>query len=720
MQNNEPILLALSSLMQSLRNLHSPQEITETLRQHRATQTWPKEWLAFLRQHSHLLLRGGHVALLQAALSYGESSLITQAAKAFFATGNFHKPFLQNLKTPATPRETLCVSTFVGHSEALSSISVCNEHLLSTSFDHTARIYDLSDGLPKFTLEHNEPVLCGDISPKFAATGTKSGAVHLWSLATGACERVIKGHATDVVLIAFYRGVLLTASKDNKIKLWDLETGECLETIGGFSGDCQAFLSHEQERVYYSQNSTITSLHLGNKSYQTFQRDDNDQLMWFAFGGELLLASFAEVSNSPSPPFQWISAFDLKTGQEKNADRTKESSLVLSPDGKRSVSWDDYHATFCNEETRQDTNLGVFPERVRCVAFGAQDQLFVGGDKGTIWALDLTIQATTPPQGEGSAKHLFFTQDGNTLVSSGGYKTNIWNANTGESLRGLSSGIYSEYGVLTKDQKTVAMIGSKEIVCVDLETGSIKQKFSIAKSDWFYIPEHYLASPDRLLAFHKEPKSESLRVIALPSLEVLSEANKEIAKPYRAAFLSDDNFAIVTAKEPAFTPLLLNLKTGEIERKFTGHTSRPITLLPLPGGRFLSVGQDATMLLSDYRQEEALFRAEESVQNIAISPDGRSALSFGPSLSLWNLEQPAKPQTFLGYTKSIVSAAFFPDGKSFITGDHDKALLLWEVGRETPVARFEAPGVVVSCAVSSVGIIACVTSNGVIFLKLER
>jgi WD40 repeat protein len=613
-------------------------------------------------------------------------------------------------------------------------MSANDDLLLSTSVDHTARLYDLNDGLPHFVLEHNEPVLCGDISAKFAATGAQSGVVRLWDLSTGACVRSFSGHNDGLVLVAFYRGGLLTASKDETIKLWDLESGDCIETIKNFPGG-QTILSQEQDKLYFSRGGEIVALRLSDKTRQLFQSSDDDRqnLLGFVLNGRRLLVSFAKVSNSPSPPFQWFTTFNTETGKEENDQPHRSvSSLLFSPDGEHSISWEDNSARLCNEEKPTQTrSLGAFPERLTCVAFGPNHRLFLGGAGGTLWVLDLSSMAPGTLNTAGTTERLSFVGNSDTLLSFGHDKLDTWNAHTGAHLRDLSiAKLYPTAGVLTADQKTVALLGSKEIACVDLGTGAMTQRLP-NKATALRIPQHYLDLPERLLALHKgqSPKRYELQVLALPSFAVISKTLKEVTAPHRFVFLSDENFVVLTEKEYATSPLLLNLKTGELERTFTGHVYAINALLPLPDGRFLSAGQEGNLMLWDYTRETPLatFEAKGAVRGAVLSPDKQAVLSLGYSLRLWSLNQPDKPTIFSGYTTPILCAAFFSNGEMFITGGDDKMLLLWETTKEEPVARYEAPGAIIACAVSSTGAIACAVkttatndSNGIIFLQLTQ
>jgi WD40 repeat protein len=69
------------------------------------------------------------------------------------------------------------------------------------------------------------------------------------------------------------------------------------------------------------------------------------------------------------------------------------------------------------------------------------------------------------------------------------------------------------------------------------------------------------------------------------------------------------------------------------------------------------------------------------VQSVALSPDGRTALSgsFDSTLKLWEVATGNTLRTFAGHTNIVLSVAFSPDGRTALSGGADKMLKLWSL-----------------------------------------
>ena len=66
------------------------------------------------------------------------------------------------------------------------------------------------------------------------ASGSWDNTIRLWDPATGACERVFKGHQNKVMALAVLGdGRLASGSDDNTIRLWDPATGACGRVFEG-------------------------------------------------------------------------------------------------------------------------------------------------------------------------------------------------------------------------------------------------------------------------------------------------------------------------------------------------------------------------------------------------------------------------------------------------------------------------------------------------------
>ena len=79
-----------------------------------------------------------------------------------------------------------------------------------------------------------------------------------------------------------------------------------------------------------------------------------------------------------------------------------------------------------------------------------------------------------------------------------------------------------------------------------------------------------------------------------------------------------------------------------------------------------------------------------SVNSVAFSPDGRTALSGSAdeTLKLWDLATGEEIRTFSGHKRSVNSVAFSPDGRKALSGSADETLKLWYVASGDEFSTF--------------------------------
>lgn len=120
--------------------------------------------------------------------------------------------------------------------------------LVSGSWDHSVRVWDVEARANTETLNHNKAVYCVAAAPGggpgLVAFGGAEKAVRVWDPRARAGEglalRALASHAGWVAALAWHPAsahVVASASYDGSLKLWDLRAAVPLHTLAGHHAD---------------------------------------------------------------------------------------------------------------------------------------------------------------------------------------------------------------------------------------------------------------------------------------------------------------------------------------------------------------------------------------------------------------------------------------------------------------------------------------------------
>ncbi|XP_046584834.1 LOW QUALITY PROTEIN: CMT1A duplicated region transcript 1 protein-like [Haliotis rubra] len=103
------------------------------------------------------------------------------------------------------------------------------------SKDRKVRFIDCESGKEKGPVitGHAGSVRCTFLCEKkgIVLSGSYDTSVRCWSIETGQCLKIFRGHRDTVVTIIVHGETLATGSKDSSCKVWNLQTGKCLRTF---------------------------------------------------------------------------------------------------------------------------------------------------------------------------------------------------------------------------------------------------------------------------------------------------------------------------------------------------------------------------------------------------------------------------------------------------------------------------------------------------------
>lgn len=165
------------------------------------------------------------------------------------------------------------------------------------------------------------------------------------------------------------------------------------------------------------------------------------------------------------------------------------------------------------------------------------------------------------------------------------------------------------------------------------------------------------------------------------------------APVYSVAISPDGSRALSGASDGSVK--LWSVETGEMLRRFTGHTGAVRSVAFSPQGEWAVSGSaDKSLILWDVESGKSLrhFTGHtDAVLGVAFSPDGNKILSASKdkSLILWDADTGKDVRHFTGHTDWVWCVAFSPDGRMALSGSEDRTLILWDIETGKIIRRFQ-------------------------------
>ena len=127
-----------------------------------------------------------------------------------------------------------------------------------------------------------------------------------------------------------------------------------------------------------------------------------------------------------------------------------------------------------------------------------------------------------------------------------------------------------------------------------------------------------------------------------------------------------------------------------------GHAAwiNSVVFSPIAPGIALTGSDDGTLILWNVDTAEVIRRFEghtAGVTSAAFAPDGRTFLSGSDdrTIILWNVDTGEILRRFEGHTNSVNAVAFSPDAQTFLSGSDDTTIIWWNIATGEIIRRFE-------------------------------
>src|SRR5271165_1997137 len=246
------------------------------------------------------------------------------------------RPVRRSLTAPAGP----LIGMLEGHTARVTSVVVTPDDrcVVSSSADHTLRVWDLATGQTKTTLQgHTARVSAVVVTPdgRHVVSRSWDNTLRVWDLATGQTKRILQGHTSRVWAVAVTPDGrhVVSGSADNTLRVWDLATGQIIRSLQGHTSSVRVLAVTPDGRhvVSGSWDNTLRVWDLATGQTKTTLQGHTSWVTAVVVtpDGRHVVSGSADHT---------VRVWDLATGQTKTTLQGHTNAVVVTPDGRYVVS----------------------------------------------------------------------------------------------------------------------------------------------------------------------------------------------------------------------------------------------------------------------------------------------------------------------------------------------------------------------------------------------
>jgi eukaryotic-like serine/threonine-protein kinase len=562
----------------------------------------------------------------------------------------------------------------------------------------------------RLALHRPDEVLALAFSPDGRTLATTSKVIELWDLPQGHLRATLKGHASDINMVAFSPdgNKLASASDDHLAKIWDPHTGEELATLRGHSDKvlALAFAPDGRRVATCGYDGTVKlwsleTLGAGREIRPSMTLKHSTRTFGVAFSPDGRMVA----STGKDRTVRLWDAVSGKLRATLEGHKDALTPVAFSPNGKLLASgsddttiklWDSAsgHELMTLTGHKDFVETLAFSPDGRFLASGSRDSTVRLWEVASVGTAIPSAQTTKSPAGPIAEWTIFkghtdginsvaFSSDSKMLASaSSDHTAKIWDVARGQdqvTLRGHAGRVFSVsfspdgrlmatggddnairlWDVASRNLRTTFAANQERVNCLSFSADGKR----IVSGGWDSTVRIWDVSSGREQATLRGHNSVVLTVAVSPDGKLFASGNSCIK--IWDAVSGTGKFALHVARSPypdtgslAFSPDSRALASGS--------SDNIVNIWDMPSGR--------------HRPE--LAGHSGIVNAVAFSPDGNllASASNDATIRLWDFATGRALLTLRGHTAPVGSLAVSPDGKMLASAGDDTTIKLWDLG----------------------------------------
>ncbi len=489
------------------------------------------------------------------------------------------------------------------------------------------------------------------------------------------------GHQDDIkhILVAEKESFILTGSRDRSVILWDTETQSQVRTFSGHDGMITTICFGKDESTFYCGTTSGTIYHWETNSGKLIKK-------WQAVDERILSIAYAPKRNLLA-----VGGYAWKT-------------QIWSLDSMKVIHEFDVDP---DKGTGGGVNLNISPNE-NYLAIGEDDKKVLLVDLSSFKKLDSQRLEKNGSCGGCPTKVQFIDNQNIYAVTDNGplarLKINITKDSTYLTIeKVLHEEVKDLINLHVSKQEEIVVASEKDYLYFKNE----QEKPKSVELDWVTQAVNFkkgiLVSIGKELVY-KVDQTNNYKFSGLLSLEDTTRLQKsknsywdyhlvtyiERKQPIE---ITKNEKQLIYTKQGAFVTVL-DLKTGKIIRRLSGHTKEAIAIQLSPSNKHLVSGDvtGKTILwdMETYQKIITMDAHQDAVFDIAFANDTLYATaSWDGYIKFWSINQP-EPLSYIRVEKaSAYAIEFYHDDIYLIASCLDKTIRLYEVDTKQLIKQFE-------------------------------
>lgn len=449
-------------------------------------------------------------------------------------------------------------------------------------------------------------------------SASRDKTLRVWSLQTGKCVQILRGHTGYVTSIAVSADGhrIYSGAWDKTVRIWNRDTGECLHIFQGHTREvaCVAVTPDGSRLLSGARDNTIKAWDLQTYSeIETFM--DHNYVTTLAIdhqGAFFVSGSYANTIR------QWM-IHTSDTSNSRRAHTNRVSAIAVESNGQRFItaSWDGTLRLWDAQSFNPLMTFYGHKNAVLSTAFSPDGERVVsGGSDETIrvWETRTGTEILHIHRQEDYVNAVQITPDGRSIISGSRYATvRVWSLEDGSLIKTIGKhnrGIRAL--AVTKNGRIVVLTSGMEFPGVNRPGGSGRAA----------LRQEMLQTVDR------ETRLEIFNYLTDEKEQTISEGDVIFC------FACSPNETTLVTASWYEKIRVWDLHQGEVLRTLTGHTWIIEGICITTDGKLIfSVSQDHTVRVweSDTGKCISTFNLDENLTCCALLPDDRTIVVGGES-----------------------------------------------------------------------------------------